>query len=197
MKKLIIFIGGVPGTGKTTLSHQLALKFHIDKVLSLDILKETLKSFIGCEDDPYLYSTTHESYQIDGLSPVDGFKKHCERIQSYLLPLLLRITKDHVILVEGAQLTPDILTQIDQNLFIPVYLNLYCEEKETLLKRYEKKCKIRKYGWADNIVVICKIQEYLLSFTNVFHLPSDEHIYRKSLSVIYKVLEENHEVLDL
>lgn len=195
--KLIIFIGGVPGTGKTTLAHQLAINFHIDKVLSLDIMKETLKSFVGCENDPYLYSTTHEAYQIEGLNPVDGFNKHCECIQSYLLPLLMRMQNDSIVLVEGAQLTPDILQKIDTSIFVPIYINLYCEKKETLLERYEKKCRIRKYRWADNIDIICAIQEYLLTSKRVFHLSSNEKVYETAISIITKIMEENHEVLDL
>ena len=49
MKTNIILLGGVPGTGKTTLAYQLALHFHIDKVISLDVLKETSKRFISTE----------------------------------------------------------------------------------------------------------------------------------------------------
>lgn len=41
----IIFLGGIPGTGKTTLAYHLATKYRIDKVLSLDIMKSILKEY--------------------------------------------------------------------------------------------------------------------------------------------------------
>ena len=77
MKTKIIFIAGVPGIGKTTLSYQLALHYHIDKVISLDVIKEAAKTFIPNINDPYLNSTTHESYKIENISPIAGFIKHC------------------------------------------------------------------------------------------------------------------------
>lgn len=184
MKTIIIFLGGVPGTGKTTLSYQLALYFHIDKVISLDVLKEITKRYVSIEDCPYLYSTTHEAYQIESLDPIAGFKKHCQVIQDLLEPSLKKMTDEHAIIVEGAQLTPDFLKHIDLEKFTPIYFNLYSHSTNTLLERYKMKNKIRSYHWADNIGIIIQIQKYLLNFSNVNHYSIDkplllEHISKK------------------
>ena len=163
MKTKIIFIGGVPGIGKTTLSYQLALHYHIDKVISLDVIKEAAKIFIPNIDDPYLNSTTHESYKIENISAIAGFVKHCEHVQRYLLEILPQFSNDNIIIIEGAQLTADIINKIDREKIIPIYFNLYCHSKEFLLDRYEQKNKIRHYNWSENIENIWSIHQYLLT----------------------------------
>ena len=122
MKTTTIFIAGVPGTGKTTLSYQLALHYHIDKVISLDVIKEAVKTYIPKITDEYLNSTTHESYKIENLTPVEGFIKHCKHVQEYLLDILPHFTNDAIIIIEGAQLTPNIMQLIDKTNFSPTSL---------------------------------------------------------------------------
>ena len=72
----LILLGGVPGVGKTTIAYELARTYKIDKVLSIDVLKNVIKRFISKEDEPYLYTTTHEAYTLDNLEIVDGYKRH-------------------------------------------------------------------------------------------------------------------------
>lgn len=57
MKTKLILLGGVPGTGKTTLAYKLALALKIDKVISIDILKAMLKTSKEPLSD-YLLTTT-------------------------------------------------------------------------------------------------------------------------------------------
>ena len=41
MKPKIIFISGIPSSGKTTISRLVAQKIKVDKIVDLDILKES------------------------------------------------------------------------------------------------------------------------------------------------------------
>lgn len=182
MKTTMILLGGVPGIGKTTLAYQLALYFHVDKVISLDILKEATKEYIPFKDCPYLYTTTHEAYQIESLDPIHGFKKHCQTIQDFLDPLLAKMTDERAIIVEGAQLTPDFLGHIDLEKFTPIYFNLYSHSANTLLNRYEMKNKIRTYHWAENIETIIQMQKYLLTFSKVNHCSIDRPLLFERIS---------------
>ena len=152
----IIFLGGIPGTGKTTLAYKLALKYKIDKVISLDILKTILKEY---EDNTYINTTTHEAYKIDDLSVVDGFLKHSNIINEYFYKFIQKFN-DKVMIVEGATITKEFtLLFLDDEV---CYINLIVEEKEELVRRYQEKMKLRKSKWLDNIDNILEINDYLI-----------------------------------
>lgn len=155
----IIFLGGVPGTGKTTLAYRLANIYKIDKVISLDILKSILKQFNI--NDKYVCTTTHEAYKLDNLSVIDGFIKHSKVINKYFIDLIKPFTKEKVIIVEGATITNEILEYFKK--MNVIYLNLYVEDENILKERYTSKARMRKGKWLDNLDNILKINDYLKS----------------------------------
>ena len=46
----LILIGGIPGTGKTTLAYELAIKNKIDKVVSIDTIKAAEIGRASCRE---------------------------------------------------------------------------------------------------------------------------------------------------
>lgn len=156
----IIFLGGVPGTGKTTLAYKLAEYYKIDKVISLDILKSVLKQYQD-KEEKYIFTTTHEAYKIENLTVIDGFIKHSKIINKCFVDLIKPFTKEKVIIVEGATITNEILEYFkNYNL---IYLNLYVDDVDLLIRRYESKARMRKGKWLNNIENILEINEYLKS----------------------------------
>lgn len=151
----IIFISGVPGTGKTTLAYKMALKYKIDKVVSLDILKASIKTFFN---DKYINTTTHEAYKIDNLNIIDGYLKHCKVINNYYTKIIKNI-KDKVIIVEGATITQEFINEFNE--YECKNINLFVDNKEALIKRYNEKMKLRKSNWIENINEIMTINKYL------------------------------------
>lgn len=162
MKKIIL-IGGIPGTGKTTLAYELALINKIDKVISIDTIKASAQCFISNSVDPYLYTTTHEAYTLERLSVIDGYKKHCQAIWKYLLPVIQKTQDEKCIIVEGAQIHKEFLTVLQLiGITDILYVNLYIHDEQQLKDRYHMKEKIRRYDWIGNLDNILTIQQYLL-----------------------------------
>lgn len=190
MNTNLLFIGGIPGTGKTTTAYRLALEFGIDKVISMDVLKALWSSYIPQNKEPYLYTTTHEAYRLENLSPVDGFLKHCKLMQSLFLELLPSFTDEKCVIIEGAQITSDILKDICSSHFNTVYLNLYCKDKDFLISRYYRKERMRHYGWIENIDTILQLQEYLLLDESANHINICENDHLETVTNLLKSKEE-------
>ncbi len=158
MKTKLILLGGVPGTGKTTLAYALALKLGIDKVVSVDMIKAFTKSYKD-SFGKYVFTTTHEAYKLEDISVIEGFLKHSEAINEIILNVINNI-KDNVIIIEGSTLNKEFVREIDKDKYEIVYINLTLSTDE-LLKRYKKKEKLRKSNWIENIKNIEEINEYL------------------------------------
>lgn len=154
----IIFIGGVSGVGKTTLAYKLAIKYKIDKVISMDVLKSIIKEYEK-KGDKYLYTTTHEAYKLDNLSVIEGFIKHSIIMDKYCKILIDTFLNEKIIIVEGATITQRTISLFKN--CEACYINLYIDEKEKLIKRYHSKLKIRKGKWIENIDNILLINDYL------------------------------------
>lgn len=185
MKQKVIFISGIPGTGKTTLSYYLGYQLSIDKILNIDTMKAIDQMFISKSESPYLYSTTHESYQIENSPYVDGFKKHCKVFCDQITDLLNHdYIQDKIVLIEGAQIIPELLNKIDSTKYETHFLTLYTKNKEFLLNRYRKKALLRPYNWIENINIILEIQDYLLKqynteFYDVFKSDYKERVLKR------------------
>lgn len=181
----IIFIGGIPGVGKTTLAYHLALKYRIDKVISLDVIKTVIKEYIQ-DGNPYLYTTTHEAWCLENMSVVDGFIKHSEVMNTYFESLIRKFTNEEVIIVEGATLTKEIIDKYRDNEIF--YINMYLDNECVLKRRYESKMKMRKGKWLDNINNILKINDYLISQSEININASNK---LKMFKEVEKLLDES------
>ena len=174
----IIFLGGIPGVGKTTLAYKLALKYNIDKVISLDILKNILKVY---EKNEYLRTTTHEAYKIENLEIVEGFIKHSLIINNYFYKLIKNF-QDNILIVEGATITQDFVNLFKDDQVC--YLNLIINKREVLIKRYKQKLKLRKGKWLENIEAILKIDAYLRKQAKI-------NIDTENLERVEKIINES------
>ena len=154
----IILLGGVPGVGKTTISHYLSIKYNISTVINIDVIKSTLKLFID-SNEKYLYTTSHNASKIEDLPTVRAYLKHSSIINKYIKQLINNI-KDKVIIIEGVTVNKKLYNELSKNNEV-LYINMYSTRSE-LLNRYEKKNKLRESNWVDNISIIEKIEKYLI-----------------------------------
>ena len=179
----IILLGGVPGAGKTTISNYLAIKYGISTVINIDIIKQTLKLFINSKEK-YLYTTSHNASEIEGLTAIKAYLKHSKVVNKYI-KLLLKNIKDKIIIIEGATVNNELYKELSKEHKV-IYVNLY-STKNKLLNRYEIKNKLRSSNWANNIEIINEISEYLLSSSMINILSND---LDKALKEVYLYVEK-------
>lgn len=157
MKQKIILITGIPGSGKTTLSYKLSVDLKIDTIINLDNLKIFLKA-IGVKNK-YVYSTSHEAYKIENTDVVTGYLKYSDAINYYANKVIKEV-KDEIFIVEGVSVNETLINKIKLGQYDYILINL-STDKNTLIRRYKQKLKVRKGKWIENIDNIELIKLYL------------------------------------
>jgi 2-phosphoglycerate kinase len=157
----IIMLCGVPGTGKTTMAYKLALALKIDKVLSMDVLKNAARAFMNPADHPYLFVDSHRAYAVEGHAMIESYLAHSAAANQLLLKTLAH-TKDNLIIAEGVTLHADFAKTLANHDVL--YINLTLAEP-ALRARYREKSKLRPDAWSDNLPRILEIQEYLTAIS--------------------------------
>ena len=66
--------------GKHILQKKLSLDLSIDKVISLDLLLPLMR-IVADKSDKYIFTNTHNAYQIENIDVVSGFLKHAQAVQ--------------------------------------------------------------------------------------------------------------------
>jgi len=116
---LIVMVGGITGTGKSTVTNELAYPLNVVRAQSTDMLREIVRCYLGPEDVPSLSYSSFEAWK--GLptqqnhseikatvSPViAGFMSQFNIVRSGLEATLARAVKErHDLIVDGIHVLP-------------------------------------------------------------------------------------------
>jgi 2-phosphoglycerate kinase len=163
-----ILISGCPGTGKTTTAIKLANFLGIDQLVSTDIIRSVLRSS-NKEENPFLYSVTHEAWKYLGEKNSDniwnGFLEHCRPLypsMNYLIQKSFSEGRD--LILEGAHITPEFIRAVSPKYRTYSFL-LTVKEDTSLLKRFDYKNNSRTIlydGWKQNFDIIRAIESRVL-----------------------------------
>jgi len=185
MRSIVICIGGIPGTGKTTLSYQLATIFKIDKVINIDLLKSTLKA-LQIDTNPYLTTTSHEAYKIDNLDPISGYYRYCEVLNQYVVSVLKSLSNEQLVIVEGVTVNDQLIKQLRSENIPFIYFLLTTTHHE-LEKRYLEKGKLRKSSWLKHLDILWQIEKELKQNHGILIENSNQkQVVKKMEEIIYE-----------
>jgi 2-phosphoglycerate kinase len=187
-KNLIILVGGVTGSGKSTLSAELAYRLNIAWLQSTDMMREIIRSYLPGQVVPTLMHSSFAAWrglpfprklerkEID--SPViTGFLSQINTIQPAMEAAISRasIESQHLIL-EGVHVLPTHLSMEDLSsdvVVIPVMLATM--DKSSLRKRFKARARISEERKAEkylnHIDDIWELQSYLLNEADRVGIP--------------------------
>ena len=151
---LIVLVGGITGTGKSTLTTELAYQLNIVRTQSTDMMREIVRCYLPEKMIPTLSYSSFEAWRglmADGESAsrvedsevVRGFLSQFGIVKHGLEATIRRAVKErHDLIVDGVHVLPselDLDISPDQAIVVP--LMLVVPNKKTLAKRLKNRAK--------------------------------------------------------
>ncbi len=165
--KIIMLCGGL-GSGKSTISLEIAKRLNIKQIVDTDVIRETLRGEYTQKERPFLYKSSYNSWELLGekndINIIKGFLKYSKELEHSIKRILDRaevLGKDMII--EGIHLIPSNF-RIYLNKKNVGYFFLYSNETQQLLNIKSRKKEFHKKSidrFLNNYYQIRKITEYL------------------------------------
>ena len=175
---LLVLIGGVPGTGKSTVATELANGIGIVRTQSTDMLREVMRILIPERVAPLLHTSsfnagralnTADIYAVrDEENLLYGFQRQTELVEVACQAVLQRALNERVsMILEGVHIRPTLLQRIAKNDAVIVPFTLCVLDKNSLIshiKRRRTKTQQRRAArYLKKIDDIWQLQSALLS----------------------------------
>jgi len=207
-KTLILLVGGVTGSGKSTLSAELAYRLDIAGIQSTDMMREIIRSYLPSQVIPTLMHSSFSAWrglpfprqlerkEVD--SPViTGFLSQINTMQPALEAAISRasIESQHLIL-EGVHVLPTHLSMKDVSgdvIVIPIMLATM--DKASLRKRFKSRARVSEERKAEkylnHIDDIWELQSYLLDEADRVGVPIiANQAIEETISEVLKIISD-------
>ncbi|MGI9311050.1 MAG: AAA family ATPase [bacterium] len=142
---LLVLIGGVPCTGKSTVATELANDLGIVRTQSTDMLREVMRTLIPQRVSPQLHTS---SFNVGALANVDlydakdgqnllyGFQRQTELVEVACQAVLQRALSERIsMILEGVHIRPTLLRHIAESDAVIVPFTLCVLDKSALISR--------------------------------------------------------------
>jgi 2-phosphoglycerate kinase len=137
----IVFISGVPGTGKTTISYELLKKYNEFRIIEeTDIIREVLRGYNEYIRDTFndMASFIFDKLLIEDhmkLLTIDEAKQQCKHMKKSLEHIIARQKRKGIpSIINGVHIVPEILNGIFDNIDI-IYINLFINNENKIHNR--------------------------------------------------------------
>ena len=175
---LIILVGGVPGSGKSTIATELANRLSIVRTQSTDMLREVMRALIPRLVAPSLHessfnagkslfrSSMHNENDLDLLT--GGYQMQSDMVSVACEAVLKRAVKERVSLIlEGVHMRPGLFKQLEKTdaVVVPVILAVLQQKrlKQNFKGRSSQSEKRSAKRYLENFDRIWQLQSAILS----------------------------------
>lgn len=144
-KGFIVFISGVPGVGKTTISYELLKMFDQFRIVEeTDLIREVLRGYNEYIKDTFKDKITPLFEEIEITHDTkflryDEAKKQCEYMKKSFEKIIGRQKRKGIsTIINGVHIVPEVLDGLYENDNI-VYFNLFMNNKHSLFDRWNER----------------------------------------------------------
>lgn len=148
----IVFISGVPGVGKTTISYELLRHYNEFRIIQeTDLIREILRGYNehlkDTISDTSIINELHQKVYIPDHMKIFNYEElkiQCFTMKKPIEKIIMRQQRKGISsIINGVHIIPEILNGIAQNRNV-AYVNLYISTKEALQARLSSR-DARKY----------------------------------------------------
>ncbi len=197
-KPLIFLIGGATGSGKSSISVDLAHRLDITTVISTDTIREIMRDTVSKKLIPSLHESSYLAWRkLDVTMETDpvilGFKQQAAKVNIGIDGIIERSLKEKTsVIINGVHILPSLVAKKRfPNVDIHIVF-LYLKDPDQHKQRFyyrEESGEIRKASrYIDNFEHIRKIQDYLLSETKEYGYACIENLH--SIDTAQKIIED-------
>ena len=211
---VIILIGGAAGTGKSTLSGEIAHRMQIGRSQSTDLLREVLRSILPKGLLPTLHESSFLAWkslpelgQSHGKAEdlmIQGYLAQVELLKTSCLATIRRALKENVSLIlEGVHILPSFFQEIklpSDPIVIPMMLGVLSKKKlkKRIWVREEETPNRRARRYLNNFEAIWEQQSFLLAEADRLDVPiisnmEKERAIRQAMSCILSAISKRNE----
>lgn len=106
-RPIAIVLGGAPGTGKSTLATQLAVRLNIPRVVTTDAIRDVLRTVVPANVLPELHGSTFDVVDPGSVDPFSGFLRQCNAVGAAATAVADRLADEHrSVIIEGVHALP-------------------------------------------------------------------------------------------
>lgn len=207
-RPLIVLVGGTNGSGKSSISSELAHRLDIVRTQSTDMLREVLRLLTPIRLVPTLHTSSFEAYlQMPSVSEtykaeemIHGYLTQSRQVALGVEGVLNRTCNEQVsLIIEGVHLHPQIMDQIVREtnaLVVPVLLAVL--KPKSLQKRLVGRGQVissrRSSRYLENFNKIWDLQTYLVSQADEYKVSiinneNEDETIRQIMMLISEKLE--------
>ncbi|MEA3410111.1 MAG: zeta toxin family protein [Pseudomonadota bacterium] len=203
-RPLIILIGGATGTGKSTVTSEVAYRTGIARLQSTDMMREIIRAYLTHQAVPTLGYSSFEAWRGIHAPPegmegngetalITGFLAQFTTIKPAMEKAVARaVTEGEDMIIEGVHILPmhmDLQDAGEKAILVPVMLATL--KKKLLGEQLKRRCKEnterKSSRYSERLDDIWELQSYLLSEADRYGVPiiANRNVY----ATVFEVLD--------
>lgn len=192
-RPLLVFIGGVSGTGKSRLASEVAYRLGIPRIINTDTVREVMRAMVSPALTPTLHTSTFHAWKYllppgeprpehpDQHALEIGFREQVRQVSVGLSAIARRLVHENADLVaEGVHLVPGFLDQTlaQEAIVVEVLLAVTDEEEHRarFARREQEAAQRPENHYLESFQEIRALQDYLIGVAERSRVPVLEHL---------------------